>query len=66
MIKVDVIKEQLFFSLTDWLDIKGFTWNKYLIHTKASVVPSRAFKAVSYNYIIMSNLQPVYQQFGAV
>lgn len=35
------------FPVTDWLDIKGFTWEKYLAQTKSQSVPARAFKTVS-------------------
>ena len=31
----------------DWPDIEGFTWEEYLIKTKSSPVPARAFKNVS-------------------
>ena len=33
--------------IADWPDIEGFTWEEYLVKTKSSPVPARAFKNVS-------------------
>ena len=35
------------YAVVDWPDIEGFTWEEYLVKTKSSPVPARAFKNVS-------------------